>query len=175
MNAGGISVPIFTTYAKKDYEYILKDRNPSLAIISNINQFEKIKSFLNLEKDKIISFEDLNQGSTTLDGLLKINLEETNIIKKLKRNSPACIIYTSGTSGNPKGVVLSHGGILSNCEGALDILKPLIKKKNPIFLTWLPLSHSYEHTVQFIQILVGATIIVTKPGKDPTNCEQVRT
>jgi len=158
MNAGGISVPIFTTYAKKDYEYILKDCNPSLAIISNINQFEKIKSFLNLEKDKIISFEDLNQGSTTLDGLLKINLEETNIIKKLKRNSPACIIYTSGTSGNPKGVVLSHGGILSNCEGALDILKPLIKKKNPIFLTWLPLSHSYEHTVQFIQILVGATI-----------------
>ena len=44
MNAGGISVPIFTTYAKKDYEYILKDCNPSLAIISNINQFEKIKS-----------------------------------------------------------------------------------------------------------------------------------
>jgi long-chain acyl-CoA synthetase len=71
---------------------------------------------------------------------------------------PACIIYTSGTSGNPKGVILSHGGILSNCEGAISLLNPLIKKKKPIFLTWLPLSHSYEHTVQFIQILIGAEI-----------------
>ena len=71
---------------------------------------------------------------------------------------PACIIYTSGTSGNPKGVVLSHGGILSNCEGAVELLEPLIKIKDPIFLTWLPLSHSYEHTVQFIQIIVGAKV-----------------
>ena len=71
---------------------------------------------------------------------------------------PACIIYTSGTSGNPKGVVLSHGGILSNCEGAVELLETFNKKKDPIFLTWLPLSHSYEHTVQFIQIIVGAKV-----------------
>ena len=71
---------------------------------------------------------------------------------------PACIIYTSGTSGNPKGVVLSHGGILSNCEGAVELLEILTKKKDPVFLTWLPLSHSYEHTVQFIQIIVGAKV-----------------
>ena len=71
---------------------------------------------------------------------------------------PACIIYTSGTSGNPKGVILSHGGILSNCEGAVELLQPLIKKKGPSFLTWLPLSHSYEHTVQMIQILLGAKV-----------------
>ena len=64
---------------------------------------------------------------------------------------PACIVYTSGTAGNPKGVILSHGGILANCEGAHGLLKPLVKIKNPVFLTWLPLSHSYEHAVQFIQ------------------------
>ena len=52
---------------------------------------------------------------------------------------------------------MSHGGILSNCEGAVELLETLIKK-DPVFLTWLPLSHSYEHTVQFIQIIVGAKV-----------------
>ena len=66
-------------------------------------------------------------------------------------------IYTSGTQGNPKGVILSHGGILNNCEGAHGLLKNFISKK-PKFLTWLPLSHSYEHTVQFVQIVVGARV-----------------
>ncbi len=50
------------------------------------------------------------------------------------------------------------GGILSNCEGAVELLEILTKKKDPVFLTWLPLSHSYEHTVQFIQIIVGAKV-----------------
>ena len=75
----------------------------------------------------------------------------------IKRNDPACIIYTSGTQGNPKGVILSHGGILNNLVGASEILKPLIDSR-PVFLTWLPLSHSYEHSVQFVQIAVGAKV-----------------
>jgi len=75
----------------------------------------------------------------------------------LKRSSAACIIYTSGTGGDPKGVILSHGGILNNLVGACEIMKPLIDKR-PIFMTWLPLSHSYEHTVQFVQIAVGAKV-----------------
>ena len=53
--------------------------------------------------------------------------------------------------------MLSHGGILSNCEGALFLLKDFISKKAR-FLTWLPLSHSYEHTVQFVQIALGAKV-----------------
>ena len=75
----------------------------------------------------------------------------------ISRKDIACIIYTSGTQGNPKGVMLSHGGILSNCEGALFLLKDFISKKAR-FLTWLPLSHSYEHTVQFVQIALGAKV-----------------
>ena len=158
MNAGGISVPIFTTYSTNDYEYILNDCKPSLIIVSNNDQFKKIKNYTNPLIQKIISFEKIEEKSLLISDILSETNYEEKINHNLKRNMPACIIYTSGTSGNPKGVILSHGGILSNCEGALELLKPLIEKKDPIFLTWLPLSHSYEHTVQFIQIIVGAKV-----------------
>ena len=158
MNAGGISVPIFTTYSENDYEYILNDCKPSLIIVSNQNQFKKIKNFINPEVKKIISFEKIDTQSLLISDILNEKDFQKKINKNLKRNTPACIIYTSGTSGNPKGVILSHGGILANCEGAYDLLKPLVNKRDPVFLTWLPLSHSYEHAVQFIQILLGAKV-----------------
>ena len=158
MNAGGISVPIFTTYSANDYEYILNDCKPSLIFVSNQDQFNKIKKFINSDVKKIISFEKIDTDSLLIQEILNEEINEKIINKDLKRNMPACIIYTSGTSGNPKGVVLSHGGILSNCEGAVELLKKLTEKKDPVFLTWLPLSHSYEHTVQFIQIIVGAKV-----------------
>ena len=158
MNAGGISVPIFTTYSADDYKYILEDCKPSLIIISNNSQLKKINKFINHNEVNIISFEKIDINSLLINDIFKENLIDNKINNNLKRGNPACIIYTSGTSGNPKGVVLSHGGILANCEGAYDLLLPLIKKKNPVFLTWLPLSHSYEHTVQFVQILIGAEI-----------------
>ncbi len=158
MNAGGISVPIFTTYSENDYKYILEDCKPTLIIVSNNSQFKKIKNFINYDEIKIISFEKIDVKSLLINDIFNETLDDKIINSNLKRNMPACIIYTSGTSGNPKGVILSHGGILANCEGAYDLLLPLIKKKNPVFLTWLPLSHSYEHTVQFVQILIGAKI-----------------
>ncbi len=158
MNAGGISVPIFTTYSSNDYEYILNDCKPSLIFVSNQDQFLKIKNFINSDVKKIISFEEVDAETLLIEEILNEEVNEKIVNKDLKRNMPACIIYTSGTSGNPKGVVLSHGGILSNCEGAVELLEILTKKKDPVFLTWLPLSHSYEHTVQFIQIIVEAKV-----------------
>jgi len=158
MNAGGIVVPIFTTYSSNDYKYILNDCKPTLVIVSNNEQFKKIKDYINPQIQKIISFEKIEEESLLIKDILDDVNYKKEINQNLKRNMPACIIYTSGTSGNPKGVVLSHGGILSNCEGAVELLEPLLKKKKPVFLTWLPLSHSYEHTVQFIQIFVGAKV-----------------
>ncbi len=133
MNAGGISVPIFTTYSASDYEYILNDCKPSLIFVSNQDQFNKIKKFINSDVKKIISFEKIDTESLLMSEIFIDNIDKKIINKNLKRNMPACIIYTSGTSGNPKGVVLSHGGILSNCEGAVELLKKLTDKKDPVF------------------------------------------
>ncbi len=164
MLAGGISVPSYTTYTTKDYEYIIKDCEPSVVVVSNITQFKKIKDILDYKKiKKIISFDRLEnlkfQNYLCIGDIInkKNNFENFDSEISLKRSDPACIIYTSGTQGNPKGVILSHGGILSNCEGGYELLKSIISKDMK-FLTWLPLSHSYEHTVQFIQIAVSAKV-----------------
>jgi len=164
MLSGGISVPAYTTYTTNDYEYIINDCEPSVVIVSNDNQFSKIKDILNYKKIKqIISFDRLEnfefENYICMEDFInqKDNFEILNNEIDLKRTDPACIIYTSGTQGNPKGVILSHGGILSNCEGGYELLKSIISKDMK-FLTWLPLSHSYEHTVQFIQIAVGAKV-----------------
>ena len=159
MNAGGVTVPLFTTYSEKDYEYIINDCEPTICIVSNNIQLEKIKNFIS-NKIKVLSIENISDKIESLESILnKKNLEtEFNFNQKIQRKDLACIIYTSGTTGNPKGVMLSHGGILSNCEGAQEVLELLLTKETPVFLTWLPLSHSYEHTVQYVQILLGAKV-----------------
>ena len=162
MNAGGVTVPLFTTYSEKDYEYIINDCKPKICIISNNTQFKKIEKFISNEI-KVLSFEDISEKIESTKSIFESFLEkeinfQSNFNQNIKRKDLACIIYTSGTTGNPKGVMLSHGGILSNCEGAQEILKLLTKNSEPVFLTWLPLSHSYEHTVQFVQISLGAKI-----------------
>ena len=181
MLSEGITVPAYTTYVERDYEYIIDDCTPTVLIISNKTQYLKVKNIIPKKKfiKKIIFFDVIEE----FDQELHVNINQIFANKnfnslnfselKIQRKDVACIIYTSGTQGNPKGVVLSHGGILNNCEGALGLLKEFVSKK-PKFLTWLPLSHSYEHTVQFVQIVVGAQVFyaesIEKLIKNMGNC-----
>ena len=172
MVAGGITVPAYTTYMEGDYKYLIEDCEPSLVIVSNNEMLKKLNNSIN-EKDfikKVITLDEIDKVTNNLNLINKEKYLDFNLIiennlleddkienNKLNRKSPACIIYTSGTGGNPKGVILSHGGILNNVEGSCGIIKPLFNSR-PVFLTWLPLSHSYEHCVQFVQIAVGAKV-----------------
>ena len=172
MLSGGITVPAYTTYTEDDYKYLIEDCEPSLIIVSNNELLKKLNNTINEKKfiKKVITLDEVNKVIHDLDIINKDKYLDFNLIlkndlldedkiqnEKLKRTSPACIIYTSGTGGNPKGVILSHGGILNNLVGACEIMRPLFNSR-PVFLTWLPLSHSYEHCVQFAQIAVGAKV-----------------
>jgi long-chain acyl-CoA synthetase len=181
MLSEGITVPAYTTYVERDYEYIIDDCTPTVLIISDKTQYLKVKNIIPKKKfiKKIIFFDVIEEFDQELHVSINQifankNFNSLNFSElKIQRKDIACIIYTSGTQGNPKGVVLSHGGILNNCEGALGLLKEFVSKK-PKFLTWLPLSHSYEHTVQFVQIVVGAQVFyaesIEKLIKNMENC-----
>ena len=180
MLSSSITVPAYTTYSERDYDYIINDCKPNVVFVSSQEQYNKIRNIVKKNNfiKKIFSFEnlDLDEDKYLNINKLFLNLDynDKNIPEvDLVRKDPACIIYTSGTQGNPKGVILSHGGILNNCEGALEILRPLISDQTR-FLTWLPLSHSYEHTVQFAQISVAAKIFyaesIEKLVKNMNDC-----
>ncbi|NCU73861.1 MAG: long-chain fatty acid--CoA ligase [Candidatus Fonsibacter lacus] len=169
-----ITVPNYTTYTINDFAFTINDCKPSGLIVSNIQLLKNIllaTKKINFNFNFIILLNEDNEVEENVinfSDIIKkeIDIEETKIFFKeinkiLTRKDPACIIYTSGTQGTPKGVVLSHGGILKNCEGALEFLN-FIKDEKNTFLTWLPLSHSYEHTVQFVQLSLGAKIFYSE-------------
>ena len=172
---GAIAVPNYTTYTINDFAFTINDCKPVGLIVSNDQLLNKILEackkinykfnfiiYLNQNKfdavQNIINFSDIRKNLINEEVVLSFFKEKN---KDLLRVDPACIIYTSGTQGTPKGVILSHGGILKNCEGALEFLD-FIKNSRSTFLTWLPLSHSYEHTVQFVQLTLGAKIFYSE-------------
>ena len=156
LRTGAVTVPNYTTYTQKDFEFVLNDCRPKGLIVSNYKLYKIIidaSKKINFNFEFILSFDEINN----IIDFKKIDIKEDKVVNNCRRLDPACIIYTSGTQGNPKGVILSHGGILANCEDSKNLVKKL-QIKNPRFLTWLPLSHSYEHTVQFVQISLGAKV-----------------
>ena len=171
MSIGAITVPVYTTSTTADYSHVINHSGARCMIISShelcVKALPAVESSKNCKN--VIKINDDGQSYSNPVNILKWNdliktQENDNYvfdeeIKSIKRTDTACIIYTSGTGGNPKGVMLSHGAMLSNCTGAQILLKNLLEGMDEIkFLSWLPLSHSYEHTLQFFTLGIGAQI-----------------
>lgn len=163
-----IAVPNYITYTSRDFEHILNDSKPKGLIVSNKNLLDTVliaSKKINFELQFIICFDRFENSNIPNLSFYDDLIEDTSIkpdkYLSIQRKDPASIIYTSGTQGLPKGVVLSHGGILSNCEGAYELLQTL-KGPDLTFLTWLPLSHSYEHVVQFVTLMMEAKVFYNK-------------
>jgi len=171
MAAGGISVPAYITNGVADHRHVLEDSGASAVIISTAAMAEKVlpaaqqagcvKFAITMEAvsdDKASAIPTHLWDSVIAD--VQNNPTETleKAVPGIARDETACLIYTSGTGGTPKGVMLSHGAILSNCTGSTKMLAEM-GLDDEVFLSFLPLSHSYEHTAgQFFPIMLGAQI-----------------
>ena len=168
MKIGAITVPAYTTSNENELLYLLNHSESKLALLDEeaYLKIKKIKKKLIFTKKFILleNFKSTENKSffiyhkDILNKKIVTNYQETNIDYKISKDDTACIIYTSGTSANPKGVMLSHNSIKSNIEGAKIYLDD-IKIDNHKFLSILPLSHAYERTGGFLlPIYIGGEI-----------------
>ena len=172
MTAGAISVPAYTTNTPDDHFHILSDSGAKLAIVSTKALAERLMPAVQRshETSTVIAVDaditevdgtHLVSWADTLNAGRALSDDVADRIDAINRKDASCIIYTSGTGGTPKGVVLSHGAILCNCKGAYDLLRELsdFVEDGERFLSFLPLSHSYEHTAGLhFALSIGAEI-----------------
>jgi long-chain acyl-CoA synthetase len=171
MSVGAITVPAFSTNTVDDNRHVLTHSGARGVIISNPSIAKRALPAAMLAPDLnfLIAIEGLshtqqlplryvNWGEAMSLGDAKLDAAIEERIGALARDETCCIIYTSGTGGVPKGVMLTHGSILCNIKGAYKLLQE-VGIGDEVFLSFLPLSHSYEHTAgQFLPISIGAQI-----------------
>jgi len=187
MAAGGITVPAYTTNTVDDHRHIIEHSQAVGVIISTPKLAEKALQAAHLSDlthfavtmDDVDLQQSLNVEVLSWQATLqRADTSQANIVeasRTVPKTATACVIYTSGTGGTPKGVMQSHAAILHNLAGATAVLERL-GLSNEVFLSFLPLSHSYEHTAgQFWPIALGAQIYYAE-GADQllSNMAEVR-
>lgn len=189
MAAGCITVPAYTTNTERDHQHVLDNSGARVVIVSSEKLAKPLLPAVMTSgiAEHVIGIENLNRHqSGTFDfhswgEMLAGDAEAARAaveqrIAGIGRDVTACIIYTSGTGGAPRGVMLHHGAILCNIDGAADLLVEDFGWDEEIFLSFLPLSHAYEHTGgQFLPIGLGAQIYYAEGlDKLASNIEEVR-
>lgn len=190
MAAGCITVPAYTTNTTRDHVHILENSGARAAIVSSAKLAQALVPgiFQTDLCEHVISFEPIRAGQAGgnfthhawHDMLIgdaaagRAEIEER--MAKVGRDDLACIIYTSGTGGAPRGVRHHHGAILCNVAGCVEIIAEDFGWNEEVFLSFLPLSHAYEHTGgQFLPIGLGGEIYYAEGlDKLARNIEEVR-
>ncbi len=191
MAAGCITVPAYTTNTQRDHIHILDNSGARAVIVStdklsdpllpavmrtgiaeHIIAIDSIRAHQSGGSETVHMWPSLLQGDAAA---ARAAVEQR--IAAIGRDRTACIIYTSGTGGAPRGVKQHHGSILCNVAGAAEILATDFGlDEEERFLSFLPLSHAYEHTGgQFLPIGVGAQIYYAEGlEKLASNIEETR-
>jgi long-chain acyl-CoA synthetase len=165
-----VPVPTYTSNTVADHAHILRDSGARAAIVSSpalagaLREAGRLAGGLELlvvmdgapeaagGSPRLVPWSQLVADAASPDDIAQ---EAASI----SASTLACLIYTSGTGGAPKGVMLPHRSILSNCRGAFELLRPL-RLRDEVYLSYLPTSHSFEHTVGlFFLPSIGTEIV----------------
>ncbi|HJU15356.1 MAG TPA: long-chain fatty acid--CoA ligase [Stellaceae bacterium] len=169
MSAGAVTVPAYTTNSVEDHRHLFADSGAVAAIVSKPALSARVLAAANqaAAMHKVIAIEAATGQASSVDlyswdtVLAQGGAADEDIVERISALAPedtACLIYTSGTGGIPKGVMITHRNILANCRGAYRVLE-LLGLGAEVFLSFLPLSHSYEHTAgMMFPISIGAEI-----------------
>ncbi|MFL0355132.1 AMP-dependent synthetase/ligase [Erythrobacter sp. GH1-10] len=189
MAAGCVSVPTYITNTERDHAHILDNSGARAVIVSTEKLLGPLVGAISRTgiADHVIGIEDLHRKQAgsfeyhnwddLLAGDAKAARDAVDArIATISREDTACLIYTSGTGGAPRGVKQHHGAILCNIAGAAEILINDFGITDERFLSFLPLSHAYEHTGgQYLPISVGAEIYYSEGlEKLASNIEETR-
>ncbi len=170
MALGAISVPAYTTFTARDHLHILENSGAKAAVVSTralartflkaAHQSDELEHCITIDEVKLEQAVNVNvhHWAHIVDSQTPDIAKYRRLAQSVSRHDIACLIYTSGTGGAPKGVMIHHGAILHNSEAAAIVFKDLGLKDNA-FLSFLPLSHAYEHTAgQCWPLTIGAEI-----------------
>ena len=166
MAAGGVTVPAYTTNTARDHAHVLADSGAAMAVVSRAAFGERLLAAAAHAPAlrRVIAVEPLAAagGGPAVAGWDEALAAGAGTAIDdpggIDRDALACLIYTSGTGGAPKGVMLSHRAILANCVGAYDLLRAY-DLGDEVFLSFLPLSHAYEHSCGLMfPVAIGAEI-----------------
>jgi long-chain acyl-CoA synthetase len=172
MAAGCVTVPTYVTNTERDHQHILDNSEARAVVVSTAKLAKTLMpaALRSSQAEFIITMEpqpamqhgqlSLHHWSSMVNGTDADVRASEAAMASVTRDDLACIIYTSGTGGAPRGVMQQHGAILHNADGAAAVLREDFGlDEEEVFLSFLPLSHAYEHSGgQFLPIGVGAQI-----------------
>jgi len=162
MCIGGIHVPVYTNLSATDLQFIIKDAGIKFIFVSNQEMYDKVQEAIKdlNQVQAVFSFDELsgvrNWKEIVEGGKNNPNPDKVNEIKTtIHSNDLATLLYTSGTTGVPKGVMLSHNNIVSQLIAAQH-LAPVNEHSRA--LSFLPLNHVYERVLTYLYFYLGVSV-----------------
>lgn len=162
LQTGAQNVPIYPTISKEDYEYVLNHSGSIYCFVSDISIVEKINKIKgNTKLKEVYTFDEISDEKNWKE-LLELGKDTSNQNDvesrkdAVKSEDLATLIYTSGTTGRPKGVMLSHGNIVSNVLTSEENVP--LTKGNDKALSFLPVCHIFERMILYLYQYCGVEI-----------------